>query len=221
MPIVGLAAIIALQLCPVSLGGLVTVDSADTGFSVTLPAPIPVNNTVGLADSINVNGTTISSISAVTLTLDISGGWDGDFYAYLWHQTTTGNVMVELFNRIGVTAGNSFGSSSSGMNVTFSDTGALGSIQSATGSANVPLTGNYQPDRPLSGFNGMTADGTWALFIADESSPSLGTLESWSLTVEGGPVAATPEPSTIITGAMLLLPFAASLLGSLRKSRAV
>src|SRR5579864_3281501 len=104
---------------PAALGSLVTVDSTtDTGFSLTLPAPIPVNNTAGVADSINLAGTSISSISAVTLTLNISGGWDGDFYAHLWHHTASGNVMDVLFNRIGVTAGNPFGLSAGGMNVT-------------------------------------------------------------------------------------------------------
>jgi hypothetical protein len=203
--ILGLAASALFQLCPVAQAGLTFDATTTAGFSLGLPADIPVNNTCGLVDKIDLTGTSISSITDVTLTLNFSGGWDGGFYAYLWHQTAGGHsspVMDVLFDQIGVT-GNSLGLSASGMNVTFIDTGTLGSIQSATGSAGLPLTGSYQPSSPLSAFNGMSGDGTWALFIADKSSAKVGTLESWSFTISGN-VAAVPELPTSLAGLLAL-----------------
>lgn len=185
--ILALNALVAFQFCSAALADSVTIDSTDTGFTQTLPTLIPVNDLNGVADAITLTGMSISSISDVTLSLNISGGSDGDFYAYLWHQTSSGTVMDVLFDQIGVTPGNpnSYGLTAAGMNVTFSDSGAQGNIQSATGSSAAPLTGNYQPDQALSSFDGMSADGTWALFIADVSSPAQGTLESWSLNITG------------------------------------
>jgi subtilisin-like proprotein convertase family protein len=214
----GLMLVVWLHLCSSASAQSVTVPSTDPGFSLTLPQDIPVNYTSGIADSINLTGTSIASISDVTLTLDISGGWDGDFYAYLWHQTSSGTVMDVLFDRIGVTGGNPAGLSAGGMDVTLSDAGLSGNIQSATGAARVPLSGSYQPDLPLSSFNGMSGDGTWALFIADESSPDLGTLESWSLDITGSS-AATSVPDGGDAGLMLLTAFGLMLLPFARNAR--
>jgi hypothetical protein len=55
------------------------------------------------------------------------------------------------------------------------------------------VTGAWQPDGSgLSAFQGTGADGTWALFVADESSGGVMTLNGWGLTVE-----TTPEPSVV------------------------
>ncbi len=38
-------------------------------------------------------------------------------------------------------------------------------------------------------FNGQDANGAWTLFIADVSPVGIGTLENWSLTIDGnGPI---------------------------------
>src|SRR5262249_11572176 len=48
-----------------------------------------------------------------------------------------------------------------------------------------PFTGRFQPFQPLSGFNGKNASGTWKLSITDDATTGLiGTLNSWSLTVQ-------------------------------------
>jgi hypothetical protein len=215
----GLMLVAWLPLCSSAFAQSVTVPSTDSGFSLTLPQNIPVNDASGIADSINLTGTGISSIGDVTLTLDISGGWDSDFYAYLWHQTSGGTVMDVLFDRIGVTGANPLGLSAGGMDVTFSDAGSSGNIQSATGTAGVPLSGSYQPDQPLGAFDGMSGDGTWALFIADESSPDLGTLESWTLDINGAAVAgAVPDGGDV---ALMLLAACSLMLLPLRRNARV
>ncbi len=90
------------------------------------------------------------------------------------------------------------------MNVTLSDSGtANGSVHWAAG---IP-TGIWLPDsaNTLDGtFGGMTANGTWTLFLADLSAGGgTSTLNSWGLDIN---VAAVPEPSVYrILAAMLLL----------------
>jgi hypothetical protein len=133
-----------------------------------------------------INLSTPIVVSDMTLTLDITGGYDGDFYAYLRHTDARGEVGFSvLLNRIGVASDNPYGSPAPGMDVTFDDRAST-RIDLATSAAGQPLTGTYQPDGLLSSFDGMAANGAWDLFVADESTPDQGTLESWSLTITGG-----------------------------------
>jgi hypothetical protein len=100
--------------------------------------------------------------------------------------------MVVLLNQPGVTGGDPFGFAGSGFNITLSDAGTDGSIQTAVEAAGVVFTGNYTAAGSLSGFNGSLADGTWTLFFADESSGGgTAVLNSWSLGIT-----AVPEPVT-------------------------
>jgi hypothetical protein len=82
----------------------------------------------------------------------------------------------------------------------------------------------------VAGMSGVTLNsilatyGTWEVmrayaYIGDTGGSSDGSVDINSITV-GAYVAAVPEPTTIIAGAMLLLPFGASTLRILRKSRA-
>ena len=69
----------------------------------------------GSLDGVALNTTDL--VTFVTLTLVTSSGWNGDLYAYLEHK----GAITVLLNRAGLTAGNSAGAVSNGMNVTFSD----------------------------------------------------------------------------------------------------
>jgi len=165
---------------------------------------IPDNNLNGTSDTHTFNSS-IQSISDVQISFDISGGYAGDFYAYLRHGDTT---FAVLLNRIGRTAGNSFGSSDSGISLTLSSSGAADVHGASAGGGT--LTGLWQADGrnvdPLSAldssprnsllnvFNGMDASGDWTLFVADTSSVGIGTLQDWSLSVSGFPV---PEPGSL------------------------
>jgi subtilisin-like proprotein convertase family protein len=94
----------------------------------------------------------------------------------------------------------------------------LGNVQSATGVAGVPLSGSYQADQTLSVFDGMSGDGTWALFVADESSPDLARLESWSLDINGSSGSGT-VPDGGNAGLMLLAGWGLMWLASSSKRR--
>ena len=182
---------------------------------------IPDGNPVGLSSSTNLSGI-YGGILNVTVTLDITGGFNGDLYAYL--AGPSGGFAV-LLNRTGITAGNSFGYSDTGFNVTFDDSAAnnIHLYQNDSPNYNVggQLINAWQPDgrnidpqsspstfdstsptADLSSFNGNSANGAWTLFVADLSSGGQGTLVSWGLTV-----VTVPEPQTwvLIAGGVGLL----------------
>jgi hypothetical protein len=156
----------------------------------------------------------------VSVTLQLSGGYAGDLYAYL----TYDNVLVPLLNRIGVGSGSgnpgtAYGNPAGSINVTLSSTGA--DVHWATATAGT-ISGDYAADgrviSPLSSrgsfdaaglaslakFNGLNPNGTWTLFIADVSSGGQSTLNSALLSIT-----AVPEPVNVALGffggAMLLI----------------
>jgi len=141
------------------------------------------------------------TVSSLTISLNISGGYNGDLYAYL---VAPNGTLVLLMNQPGV-AVNGIGANGAGMNITLQDVGAAnGNIQNETSSS--VLSGNYSAAGSLSGFDGSVADGTWTLFFADLSSGGgTSTLNSWSLGVT-----AVPEPVNVALGvfAMLILTLA-------------
>jgi len=175
-------------------------------------AAIPDANAAGVGFNQNLNnfGATYK-VSSVTVTLNISGGWNGDLYCYLSH----GGQTAVLLNRVGRDAGKSLGYGDSGMNVTFSDAAANG-IHTYRQVSGYSITGGatWQPDgratdpsfvrtsdsstKMLSSFSqsgGVLANGDWTLFIADMAGGSQSRLVSWSLQVQ-----AIPEPVEIALG---------------------
>jgi subtilisin-like proprotein convertase family protein len=178
---------------------------------------IPDNNASGVAFSFNVSAGEPLFITNVTVDLSISGGWNGDLYAYLSH----GSGLSVLLNRIGSTAGNPGGSGVSGMNIELSDS-YLTDIHTAL---NNPLTGNFAPDgrfvNPLTArdtdprtallgsFNRLDPNGTWTLFFADLSPLATSTILSWTVNMD----VTVPEP-----GSATILALGMIGLGLLRRS---
>jgi subtilisin-like proprotein convertase family protein len=182
---------------------------AQTTLSLTntVNSAVPDGNASGLSSARTVNGTG-ALVQNVSLTLDISGGYNGDLYAYLTHD---GGGFVVLLNRAGRTAGDSFGYSDAGLSLTLSDAGAnnihfyqnfspafngsgqLTGLWQPDGRNVDPATvdGTETPDTSFASFNGQNADGDWTLFLADLSSGQTSTLNSWVLTIQ-----TVPEPAT-------------------------
>ena len=175
-------------------------------FNVNLS--VPDASYSGLMLSTNLSGMN-GYITGLTVSLDISGGFNGDLYAYL---TGPNGGFAVLLNRVGVTNGNAHGYSDAGFNLTLSDTGA-NSIHyyQLTSGVGVP-TGTWAPDGenvdPLSAGVGSTAstatlsslygtnpNGTWTLFIADLSAGGTSLLNDWQLSIT-----TVPEPGTLALG---------------------
>src|ERR1017187_38850 len=149
------------------------VQTFNTGFQNG--GVIPDGSFTGWSDTHNLAGAP-SSIADVSVSLNLSGGWNGDLYAYLVHSSG----FAVLLNRVGRETGNTPGYGTAGMNVTFNDAG-LANIHSVS----APVSGGiYRPDglninplsspatfsgttpsTPLSSFNGVDPNGSWTLFI--------------------------------------------------------
>ena len=168
---------------------------------------VPDANVNGWSDTRTLSGIADPFIADVNVTLNISGGYNGDLYVYLTH---AGGFSV-LLNRVGRTSGNSFGYGDSGFNVTLDDqattTTDIHSYQTVSYSLNGggQLIGDWRPDgrnvNPataldtdtrtslLTEFNGLDANGNWTLFVADLSSGASSTVVDWGLYIQ-----AVPEP---------------------------
>ena len=179
-------------------------------FNSAPGATIPDGNPGGYQNSINVSGLNYSTTS-VLVYLNITGGYNGDLYAYLNY----GGTSVLLLNRIGQTLPDTpFGSASSGFgngSQTYENGPGSGNWYSFmlngsgstglhdAGTAGNPITGSYQPDGgALSSFNGLNPNGNWTIYFADMASgggtgPS--TLAGWGLEIT-----AVPEPANVALG---------------------
>jgi subtilisin-like proprotein convertase family protein len=174
------------------LQSLVVVAGMVVAWNACATLAIPDGNPVGVVSTINVSG--LGNIGTISLTLNISGGNNGDLYAYLSYNGT----LVTLLDRPGTSTGNPLGFTDAGYNVTVADGNA--SLNTATGGS-PQVSGTYSATSgALSGFTG-SANGTWTLFIADLSGgdgSNTSTLNSWYLDINGTTV---PEP---VTGALIV-----------------
>ena len=170
---------------------------------------VPDNNLSGISSSINVSSAPFSTITDVNVPLTISGGYNGDLYAYLTHDGAT----AILLNRIGTTGdGNiqgTYGFNGAGMNAWLDD--AASDIHTSGG--NGFLSGTYGADgrnaspnnlsainsagrtQLLNGFNNQSPSGSWTLFVADANGGAQSTLSSWEMEITG-----VPEPVNVALG---------------------
>lgn len=189
-------------------------------YSPLLSIPDYDPTSTGASDTQTVSLPGASSITSLSVSLDINGGYNGDYYVYLSH----GDSFAVLLNRVGTTASDSYGYADSGFNVTFSDNAANGDIhlyQTVFNPQGSALTGSWQPDGRnvdpfvvndtsgrtafLNSFIGSDANGTWTLYLYDTSALSQGTLVSWGLNITAD--VAVPEPSTAFLGFLGLAVF--------------
>ncbi len=202
-----------LPLCCCVLTLALTADGGIIYSSTS--GTIPDGNPVGWSATAAVSDL-LPSITAVTVNLNISGGYNGDLYAYLSY----GGKLLPLLNRVGVQTGNAFGYGDTGFNVTLVSSAAndvhfYGNF-SPSFDGNGRLTGTWQPDGrnidPLSTpdkyyspdsarvgfetFNGRNPNGTWTIFFADLSSGAQSQLLDWSLNIS----AEVPEPVNVALG---------------------
>ena len=183
------------KLTSIGLLAIVLATAINTKASLYAVGSIPDGNPVGVSFAGTYDQATPgATVSGLTVDLNISGGYNGNLYAYL---VAPNGTLVMLLNQPGTTSGNPFGYAGSGLNVTLSDM-ASGSIQT-TPETPGSIFGSglsYQAAGALSGFNGSVTDGTWTLFFADEvAGGRQATLSDWSLNIT-----AVPEPINVALG---------------------
>lgn len=197
-------------------------------FSFTVGTLIPDGDPNGLANN-QVLGGMVDSIYSVTVGLNISGGFNGDLYAYL----RLGDASSILLNRTGLGVANPNGYANTGFNVTFTPTatdnihfyqdltytlngsGQLTDIWQPDGRAIDPgsapaLFDSTSPTALLNLFAGANPNGTWTLFVSDLSNGAQSGLNDWKLQV-----ITVPEPPAWA----LLVPGAFWLIWRLRQPR--
>lgn len=163
---------------------------ANSGF-------IPDNNFSGWTDTRNLNVTEYAgfTVTDVQVTLNVSGGWNGDLYGYLVH----GSGFVVLLNRVGQTgtAGQTYGYGEAGFTgVSLIDGQSFTSIQNYGGSYSATSALNGGSYSSAGGtlntsFDGSGVNGDWTLFLSDMSTGDISQITGWSLTIT-----AVPEPTT-------------------------
>jgi len=192
-------------------GAAAQAQTFDTNFTFGVNQVVPDNDANGLALATNLT-VAGNSITAVTVGLNISGGYNGDLYAYL---AGPGGFAV-LLNRVGVSnTASAYGYGDAGFNVTFSDAAANGNIhyyQDVSNPGGGALTGVWQPDGAnidpqsapaafltagqtamLASLDGTNPNGQWELFLADLSPGGQSTVVSWSLAIT-----TVPEPTVLV-----------------------
>jgi subtilisin-like proprotein convertase family protein len=151
-----------------TLNGPSGTSSSGTFSASDLPLGIFDNTTT--VSSLNIP--TDLAISKLTVQLNISHTYDSDLYIYL---ISPAGRAVLLSNRRGG-AGDNFS------NTVFDSTAGT-SITSGF----APFSGIFRPEGSLSVLNGLDAKGTWQLVVQDRASLDQGTLNRWSITVQGTP----------------------------------
>ena len=198
-----LGSLVLLAFATVSSATLVINDTW------TVNQSIPDANPAGIAFSQTYsglyNGVGGAGISHVEVNLNITGGFNGDLYGYLVLQTGAGSYTSILLNRVGRTDASGFGFSTSGFgSITLSSGGTTdihgvatpaGGTYSADGRT-VDPNGDFTSATRTAQLNqltagGITANGTWTLFLADVSGGDVSQLVSWGLNVN-----VVPEPTT-------------------------
>lgn len=186
--------------------------------SGTLNALIPDGNVNGYQNTLLISGLDSDNniITDVNVRLHFTGGYNGDLYVYLVHSTG----FSVLLNRTGRTGSDAFGYGDAGFQIWLDDSG-VGDIHNYGGNGGNLVTGTYQPDGRavdpatvtdasarsalLSAFNGLDANGSWTLFVADLSGGDVSTLVSWELELT-----TVPEPTTVALGLFATLGLAAA-----------
>ena len=194
---------------------------------------VPDGSHFGLFNTLDVSSP-IERIASLKVTLHLSGGFNGDLYAYLVHDSGT----AILLNRVGKTLASPWGYSDAGFNVALEDDGTNGDLhryrQTLVGNPNTPLggplTGVWAPDgratdpslvfdtdlrtATLSAFTGLNPNGRWTLFIADLDPVGVSTLVSWGLEIRGSNtppvVTVQPQSRTNLLGTDALFSIAAT-----------
>ena len=118
--------------------------------------------------------------------LDIAHTWSGDVVVTL--------IAPDGTTLIDVTSGNG-GGGDNYVGTQFRDDATTPITAGAA-----PFAGVFNPEQPLSTFNGVDADGTWTLNFCDSANGDIGTFNSWSINFAPPPSCANP---TNLTGVVL------------------
>jgi subtilisin-like proprotein convertase family protein len=155
---------------------------------------IPDNDSNGTSASITLDDTRF--LHDLNIYLRVSHPWVGDLSATLTHLES--GKSLELFNRPGIQS-NSQGCGQANIGAILDDEISL-PVNNQCSASTAAVAGIFQPNQPLSTFDGDLLAGTWTLNVADHYKADVGRLDQWCLVAEVGSVPTptpTPEPKSI------------------------
>ena len=158
---------------------------------------IPDNDFNGWADTRSVSTMPAGVIMGLSVDLELTGGWNGDLYAYLVHDSG----FTVLLDRVGA-PGLSYGYGDAGMDVTLVASGTSIHGYGGGNTFSSTPTGIWMTDNTsgsLASFLGTSPNGAWSLFIADLSAGGVTTVQNWGLQMD---VVAVPEVETWVAAAV-------------------
>jgi hypothetical protein len=184
---------VLLALCMTAQATLYTTAWTNGVATFANGGVVPDNNYSGWTDTRTISTASAGTIQSLAVDLTLSGGWNGDLYAYLVNNTGGFSVLLD---RIGT---DPFGNSNPGMTVTLTTEASLfGANQGSIAALNGIPTGSWTPDITAGSWAsllGNTANGsTWTLYIADLNAGDVTTVQNWGLQMD---IAAVPEPTTL------------------------
>ena len=171
-----------LMVCCALIGfGAFRVLAVVTESSTNVPLAITDNGSINSTLTFSVNGT----ISDANLTVNITHTWNDDIELRLSSPSVAAQLLWQ-----------DCGGSGDNLTNTVIDDQAAG-LASCT-FAGAPFTGSFQPTDgtgaapvaatgTMAAFNGSASGGVWTLNVVDDSSICTGTLNAWSLTLDGAP----------------------------------
>jgi subtilisin-like proprotein convertase family protein len=171
---------------PALLTALSAVPGTVTVSSGTIAVAIPDASAAGVSTPLTVSGVPAAAIgSSASVNFNITHTWDGDLTLFL---KSPNNQVLNLVNKRG-------GSADNFVNTTISSTAVT-----PIGSGAAPFTGTFLPDGSLAaaaptGFTPTATtftplystagqiNGTWLFAARDNAGGDVGTITSWSLTI--------------------------------------
>jgi len=132
----------------------------------------PATSTITVPDSF--------PIGDVNVDLTITHTWVGDLTVMVSHLGTS----VTVLDRPGVPA-SQFGCSMDNFSAIILDDEGTGGTIEAQCAANLASPPSYTPNNVLTAFDGMDSAGLWTITVFDAVSADSGTLNTWSLHIDG------------------------------------
>jgi subtilisin-like proprotein convertase family protein len=194
--------------------------------TVSSGGTVPDNHPAGWSRSQTVSGLP-GRIVDVRVTLNLSGGFNGDLYAYLTHESG----LAILLNRSGLSGTDDSGYGDQGFSITLQDGASAGDVHWYGNSGDYAVngsgqaTGTWQPDgryvSPLASgsaiagasrenllnqFAGGNPNGSWTLFVADVAAGGQSVVSSWSMgmnTTAGVPEVGSGMMGLLATGVVV------------------
>ncbi len=136
---------------------------------------IPDNNATGVTDNQTI--ATMGALTDLNVSVQATHNWVGDLVFTLQNVGTGTSVIV--IDRPGVPA-STFGCGGNNINATLDDE-ATTAVEGQCAGSTPAINGTFQPNNPLSAFDGQPLAATWRMTVADRANGDTGTLTQWCL----------------------------------------